>query len=110
MANDKSSPWRCSVRIRREVDGNGAPLPVPENIPFGADIDSNGDVCDRIKRAQLAILRPDRDPIDFVNARSLDRGEGGFSFNSIVVEISGPDVIDLSFVDLPGTHYFSLQE
>jgi hypothetical protein len=110
MANDKSGLWRCSIGIIREVDGNGDPLPVPEHIPFGPDLDTVDDVCDRIERAQLAILRPDRDPIEFVNARYLDRGEGGFSFNSIVVEISGPDVIDLSFVDLPGTHYFSLHE
>jgi len=105
---NKPGPWRCSVGIIREVDSNGDPLRVPEQISFGPDIHSVDDVCERIERAQVAILHPDRDPIEFLNTRFFERGEGGFSFNSIVVEISGPEVTDLSFVDLPGTFYFSL--
>jgi hypothetical protein len=109
MAN-KPGPWRCSIGIIYTVDSNGDPLSVQEQIPFGPDINSVNEVCDRIERAQVAILHPDRDPIEFVNSRFLNKSECGFSFNSIVVEISGPDVIDLSFVDLPGTHYLSPQE
>jgi hypothetical protein len=107
MAN-KPGPWRCRIGIIREVDLNGDPLPVQEHIPFGPDINSVGKVCERIERAQVAILRPDRDPSEFVDAPFFERREDGFSFNSIVVDISGPDVIDLSFVDLPGMLYNSL--
>jgi hypothetical protein len=84
---------------------NGDPLPVPEHIPFGSDIDSVSDVCERIERAQIAILHPEKHPSEFVNATFVERMEGGFSFNSIVVDVSGPDLVDLSFVDLPGTLY-----
>ncbi|KIM26148.1 hypothetical protein M408DRAFT_196838 [Serendipita vermifera MAFF 305830] len=94
-------PWRCRVSIMREVDGNGDRLPETQTIPFGTEINSRDLVCERIQRAQMAILHPDKDPQQFIQGPLLG-SPSGFSLNSIVINIEGPDVIDLSFVDLPG--------
>jgi hypothetical protein len=91
------------------MDANGVALSVPQHTPFGPDIDNVSHVCERIERAQIAILHPERDPSDFVGATFFERTGGGFSFDSILIDISGPDVTDLSFVDLPGTLYFLLK-
>ncbi|KAG8775025.1 hypothetical protein FRC15_000851 [Serendipita sp. 397] len=98
----KPDPWCCKIGIMREVDENGDPLPDPETIPFGPEIYSPDKVCERIQRAQLAILHSEMDPQEFVDGAIFGTMRNGFSFNSIVVDIEGPDVIDLSFVDLPG--------
>jgi hypothetical protein len=108
MAN-KPGPWRCRIGIIREVDENGYALPITEHIPFGPDIGSVDEVYERIKSAQQAILHPERDPSEFVDRTVIDNRDGGFSINSIVLDISGPNVVDLSFVDLPGTLYYLLK-
>ncbi|KIM27377.1 hypothetical protein M408DRAFT_169403 [Serendipita vermifera MAFF 305830] len=98
---NNNGPWRCRVSIMREVDGNGDRLSETQTIPFGTEIDSPNLVCERIQRAQMAILHPDQDPQQFTQG-PLFSSPSGFSLNSIVINIEGPDVIDLSFVDLPG--------
>ena len=60
---------------------------------------------DRIRRAQRAILNPNK-PLKYFldedNQEELD-SQLSFSLNSVTLQISGPDVADLSFCDLPGT-------
>ncbi|KIM21004.1 hypothetical protein M408DRAFT_29905 [Serendipita vermifera MAFF 305830] len=86
-----------------EVNEYGVPLPGTQNIPFGAEIDSPDLVCDRIRRAQVAILHPDMDPQQFTHGPIFGTSTGtGFSLNSIVISIEGSDVIELSLVDLLG--------
>ncbi|KIM27379.1 hypothetical protein M408DRAFT_311246 [Serendipita vermifera MAFF 305830] len=100
---NKPGSWRCRVSIMLEVDEYGVLLPETQNIPFGAEIDSPDLVCDRIRRAQVAILHPDMDPQQFTHGPIFGTSTGtGFSLNSIVISIEGSDVIELSFVDLPG--------
>lgn len=104
--SSKPGPWSCRIRIMREVDTKGNALPNPQCIPFGSTIDSPSNVCERIRRAQVAVLHPRRDPREFLEASYLPENEdGGFSFDSIIVDVEGPDLIDLSFVDLPGTSH-----
>ncbi|KAF8756245.1 Fungalysin metallopeptidase (M36) [Rhizoctonia solani] len=74
------------------------------NIMFGTVINRKTDVEDRLRRAQLAILSPGidsslflRDPLPRTSSTTV-----AFSENFVSVEISGPDVTDLSFCDLPG--------
>ena len=63
----------------------------------------------RIRRAQRAILNP-RKPRKAFLLEGEDDGEGegkgveelSFSINCVSLQISGPDVADLSFCDLPG--------
>jgi len=75
--------------------------------PFGHHITDDAEVEERIRRAQLALLNPSRRASDFLGTLgSTDTGltnELSFSNDLISVRISGVDVDDLSFVDLPGT-------
>ena len=65
---------------------------------------------ERIRRAQRAILKPSK-PLDaFLTAPEADAAkkkpsELAFSKNCITLQISGPDVADLSFCDLPGMSF-----
>jgi hypothetical protein len=75
------------------------------NIPFGPPITDKADVEDRIRRAQRAILNPGINEQKFLHEledQTDDQAELSFSRNCVSLEISGKDVADLSFVDLPG--------
>ncbi|EPS96653.1 hypothetical protein FOMPIDRAFT_52737 [Fomitopsis schrenkii] len=97
---DKTSPWKCIVKLRWLTDKRGQSVPVREE-PFGEPIHDPADVAERVKRAQCAILSPDSDSKTFLRGE-LITPELLFSKNCVSLEISGPDVIDLSLVDLPG--------
>jgi hypothetical protein len=78
----------------------------PTEIQFGPRIIDKLDVEDRIRRAQLAILNPSKEPANFLGplgeVESGIKNEMSFSSNLVSVRISGRDLDDLSFVDLPG--------
>lgn len=96
--------WHAQVSIRLVVDRHGDPLQRPSIQRFGEIITSKTDVEERIKRAQLAILNPGTPAEDFltVDLPFSETNESRFSKNSIILDISGPGVDDLAFVDLPG--------
>ncbi|KZT04830.1 uncharacterized protein LAESUDRAFT_813931 [Laetiporus sulphureus 93-53] len=98
-----SNPWQCTVSLRFSTNGNGEPIPV-RTEGFGDTIYNKDDVAERVSRAQRAILHPSKNPESFLEEDEEDAGkpELTFSKNCIVLEISGPNVPDLSFVDLPG--------
>lgn len=76
-----------------------------ENSPFGPIIKNKKEVEERIRRAQRAILRPSQNPEIFLTGPDEDldyRRELTFSKNCVSLEISGPELTDLSFCDLPG--------
>jgi len=75
-----------------------------QNIPFGRVIRDKNEVEERIRRAQRAILRPSQNPDTFLSGPDEDSGnrELTFSKNCVSLEISGPELTDLSFCDLPG--------
>ena len=75
-----------------------------ENIPFGPVIKDKSQVEERIRRAQRAILRPSQNPDMFLSGPDGDPDyrELTFSKNCVSLEISGPELTDLSFCDLPG--------
>lgn len=79
-------------------------LSQPRKLEFGDPIYSKFLVTERIRRAQCAILNPDTPSTFFLDAPpdALDQKQLTFSSNSVCLEISGSDVEDLSFVDLPG--------
>ncbi|KAF9442902.1 hypothetical protein P691DRAFT_797792 [Macrolepiota fuliginosa MF-IS2] len=105
-----TSPWKCVVSLRFTTDARGQPLGQSRNESFGPVIYDKKEVEDRIRRAQLAILNPDRSPTSFLDDDEFGTAPGGpgetssltFSMNCVSLAISGPDVADLSFVDLPG--------
>lgn len=79
-------------------------LSQPRKVEFGDPIYSKSLVTERIRRAQCAILNPDTAASFFLSAPpdALEEKLLSFSSNSVCLEISGSDVEDLSFVDLPG--------
>jgi len=102
--SSSTEPWKARISIRLIVDQHGNPLEKPTTQPFGEAILSNKLVEERIKRAQLAILNPGTPVADFLKVKLpfSQTNETRFSKNSIILDISGPDVEDLAFVDLPG--------
>ena len=80
---------------------------MPRSVTFGTAITERHLVEERIRRAQRAILNPNI-PVDHFLADDYDADEPAsdsqltFSRNCIELKISGPDVADLSFIDLPG--------
>lgn len=64
-----------------------------------------GEVEERIRRAQRAILSPSIRPEAFLSGPDGEPDDGpelSFSKNCVCLELSGPDLTDLSFCDLPG--------
>jgi hypothetical protein len=53
------------------------------------------------------ILNPNTNSDFFLDAcpEDLEKKQLSFSFNLVCLEISGKDVDDLSFIDLPGGYY-----
>ncbi|KAI0753564.1 P-loop containing nucleoside triphosphate hydrolase protein [Daedaleopsis nitida] len=96
-----AEPWKCIVSLRYLTDRDGRPLGVPRNEPFGDVIFDKDEVEDRIRRAQRAILNPSTEA-DFFLTDETDLHELTFSTNIVSLQISGEDVQDLSFCDLPG--------
>ncbi|KAJ7452986.1 P-loop containing nucleoside triphosphate hydrolase protein [Mycena galericulata] len=96
------TPWKCIVEIRYITDKNGQTLGQARNEAFGDPIFHKSEVEDRIRRAQRAILNPSKPARSFLDDDDEDAPEISFSTNYISLQISGPLVADLSFVDLPG--------
>lgn len=90
--------WTCNVKLHFVTDGR------PRIVPFGDAITTRAQVEERIRRAQRAILNPQRAPEDFLNGFEVPDGENELSFSKsyVSLEISGRQMADLSFVDLPG--------
>ena len=107
--SSSSESWSARVSIRLTVDKYGNPFERPTAPQFGDIITSKFDVEERIRRAQLAILNPGTPADDFltVDLPFSQTNESRFSKNSIILDISGPGVDDLAFVDLPGAYQAS---
>ncbi len=112
LVNSKD-PWRCQIRLRIEKDENGQQLPTnKKEEPFGPPITNPEDLEEMIRRAQLAILNPSVPAEDFVDFDTSlltsgkpplgSRKQLQFSSNVVCLDLSGPDLTDLSFIDLPG--------
>ncbi|KZT04838.1 uncharacterized protein LAESUDRAFT_760851 [Laetiporus sulphureus 93-53] len=99
-----AEPWRCIVSLRFITDELGQPLGQARNEQFGDPIYDKAQVEERIRRAQRAVLNPSMDAktfsLGFCNGPQ--HGELSFSMNCVSLQISGHDVADLSFCDLPG--------
>ncbi|KAI0706855.1 P-loop containing nucleoside triphosphate hydrolase protein [Cerioporus squamosus] len=92
-----SEGWSCQIKIRWEYDDNKR-------------LDED-DVEPMLRRAQAAVLNPDDEPSKFLSLseEEVKSGKGLkgpksllFSRNVVCVELKGPELADLSFVDLPG--------
>ncbi|CAA7260361.1 unnamed protein product [Cyclocybe aegerita] len=99
-----TSPWQCTVSLRFTTDDSGQNLGQARNEVFGNIIHNKSEVEERIRRAQRAILNPDRSLEDILqeDVNATYENQLSFSMNCVSLQISGPDVADLSFCDLPG--------
>ncbi|GJE98371.1 P-loop containing nucleoside triphosphate hydrolase protein [Phanerochaete sordida] len=104
-------PWECQVLLRRETDASGNTIKVQEE-PFGPMLYDKDELEEMLRRAQLAILNPSLPAEFFVDFDTASLGPGvippgsdrqlSFSDNVVCLNLSSPDVTDLSFIDLPG--------
>lgn len=93
------SIWKCAISLRFTSNSQGQ----VRNVDFGPVIYDKGQVEERIRRAQRAILNPSKPPQQFlVGSEEIQDSELSFSSSCVSLQISGPDVADLSFCDLPG--------
>ncbi|CAG8570931.1 6844_t:CDS:2 [Paraglomus occultum] len=105
----KTSGWECSISLRVEYDENNNPLPDArrKNLGFGEAIHDPSDVHLMAYRAQKALLNPstkhdlylDHEPLD---ESKEEEDEIKFTMNTVCLSIKGPNVPNLSLVDLPG--------
>lgn len=108
--HQQNQPWRCKVSLRRGSDSDGLPITDIQEVQFGDIIHEAVDLEDRLRRAQKAILNPSIDYADFLldedrsdDVISLEDEQNlSFSSNVVCVDVWGPDVPDLTFIDLPG--------
>lgn len=83
--------WSCQISIRWEFEDDGKRKEETSEVKFGDLITNKSDVEPALRRAQEKILNPS--------------GTGNplqFSKNVVCVDLQGPDLTDLSFIDLPG--------
>ncbi|KAK7467517.1 hypothetical protein VKT23_004571 [Stygiomarasmius scandens] len=108
--SSSSSKWSCRVSIRREFDKNNKPLDEVFESPFGEVITDKSRIELMLRRAQLSVLNPDIPISKVLNAsteelKSLSdqtAESNPFSRNVVCVDLEGPELTDLSFIDLPG--------
>ncbi|KAI0066060.1 P-loop containing nucleoside triphosphate hydrolase protein [Artomyces pyxidatus] len=101
-----TGPWSCQISIRWEYDEDNNKMKVKEDR-FGDQITDKVDVELALRRAQFLVLNRDIDPqtVLGMSVDSLKAGVGNslaFSRNIVCVDLEGPDLTDLSFIDLPG--------
>ena len=100
------APWQCVVSLRFTTNSDGQLLGQARNQRFGGVIYDKALVEERIRRAQRAILNPKKPANHFLENKDSDEdhssSELSFSSNCVSLQVSGPDVADLSFCDLPG--------
>ncbi|KAG8736179.1 hypothetical protein FRC10_009636 [Ceratobasidium sp. 414] len=99
-----TGPWSCMIHLRFLKDENGDDISPIRNVPFGDVITNKDQVEERLRRAQLAILNPGVNASSFLGDKipATSSSAVAFSENFVSVEITGPDVTNLSFCDLPG--------
>ena len=102
-----SGEWQCQVSIRWEYQKDGSRYDKVRETPFGELITSKADVELVLRRAQAAVLNACRSASKWVNAGPEDLKKQPrltFSKNTVCVNIKGPELTDLAFVDLPGDY------
>ena len=105
--SSSSASWSCQVSIRWEFEDSGKRKGEVSEILFGSRM---VDVEMRLRQAQTAVLNPQVPAKQFLGM-SEDEMKNGvrgndpllFSKNVVCVDLEGPELTDLSFIDLPGT-------
>ncbi|KAI1791428.1 P-loop containing nucleoside triphosphate hydrolase protein [Ganoderma leucocontextum] len=102
--------WSCQIKIRWEYDEDDKRFEEVDEVEFGSLLTNKAQVELMLRRAQAAVLNPHVSDEKFVDMSEeklkAPKMEGRkpllFSRNVVCIELAGPDLVDLSFVDLPG--------
>ena len=104
-----SGSWSCQIKIRWEFSDASRRRAEVEEVNFGPRLLDKSKVEITLRRAQAAVLNPNRPLSEFLQMDEKDErltnkemNQHQFSRNVVCVELKGPDLVDLSFVDLPG--------
>ncbi|KAE9397406.1 hypothetical protein BT96DRAFT_1020873 [Gymnopus androsaceus JB14] len=103
-----TGPWTCRISIRNEFDSGGNRLREVSEIPFGETMKDKSQVELALRRAQFSVLNPGISQKAILNASSEElknmatQKSMPFSKNIVCVDLEGPELTDLSFIDLPG--------
>ncbi|KDQ21795.1 hypothetical protein BOTBODRAFT_26210 [Botryobasidium botryosum FD-172 SS1] len=107
--SSSNEEWKCQISLRFEYDGNSRSSIVRE-VPFGPPIslENKEQVESVLRGAQTALLNPHLPYETIVGLSSGQLAELRkdrtlkFSRNVVCVDVSGPDLTTLAFLDLPG--------
>lgn len=101
--------WTCKISIRWEYNKDGTKRDPVEEVAFGNAITNKKEVELALRRAQAALLNPDKSGFEDSLEEDLlsEANELSFSQNVVCVDLSGPDLVDLAFVDMPGVYIIS---
>ncbi|CAG8463440.1 14419_t:CDS:2 [Racocetra fulgida] len=102
--------WSCQVSLRKEYDEHEKRLSNPIETKFGSPIDDPDKVELMARRAQKALLNPMKESDEYIDWDFKDQTYeddsqlNGLKFtkNVVCMEIKGPNVPNLSLIDLPG--------
>ncbi|KAJ7449129.1 P-loop containing nucleoside triphosphate hydrolase protein [Mycena galericulata] len=107
--SSSTNSWSCRISIRLEFDDSGRPRQDVSEYEFGNTITNKHEVEVALRRAQLAVLNPS---VSFGEILEMSPDELRheipgkeslpFSRNVVCVDLEGPDLTDLMFLDLPG--------
>lgn len=107
--SSSSGPWSCRVSIRREFDTSGKPLDGVSEQLFGVVITNKEEAEPRLRRAQFAVLNAHIPfskvlsmPMEDIQKHSAQNKSKSFSRDVVCIDLQGPELTDLSFIDLPG--------
>ncbi|KAJ3998695.1 P-loop containing nucleoside triphosphate hydrolase protein [Lentinula boryana] len=106
-----TNDWNCRISIRNEFDCDGNRLREVAEKTFIEKITDKSEVELALRKAQFAVLNPEISWTDILaaparklkklktmgNAKSVP-----FSQNIVCIDLEGPELTDLSFIDLPG--------
>ncbi|KAJ7934585.1 P-loop containing nucleoside triphosphate hydrolase protein [Mycena leptocephala] len=107
--SSSSNSWSCRISIRLEFDASGRPRQEVLERRFGDMITNKDEVEIGLRRAQFAVLNPSVS-FEEILAMSAEDVKNGipdltplpFSRNVVCVDLEGPQLTDLMFLDLPG--------
>ena len=101
--------WTCQISLRFTHDANGVKLPgEPKILSFGDTMTDFRAVEERLKRAQSALLQLPLASDDDVTPFLADdyvppiNPQVDFSRNVVRLDVSGKDLVNVTFIDLPG--------
>ncbi|KAK7693683.1 hypothetical protein QCA50_003253 [Cerrena zonata] len=86
-------PWQAQVLLRRHSS---------TEVKFGNVLTNTIDLERMIRYAQVAILNPSSDPNVFLSGSVPAASELRFCSDVVCIDVKGPELTDLTFIDLPG--------